>query len=111
MHTKEPWEAVGERFPIQSPQGNRIGMTVIATNHHNGRWESIYCHVPDDAARIVACVNALAGIADPAALRAALEELRDAHNSPAADGGEMWYSGEVRQYVEKVAKLLPPETP
>lgn len=67
-HTKEPWH-VDEDFNIAH---KGIGESVIATTHYYGEYEA-------NARRIVACVNACAGMADPAteltAIRARVAEM------------------------------------
>ena len=63
-HTPEPWIAVGERVA-----GN--GILIALCGHGNA----------DNAARIVACVNACAGMEDPAKeiaeMREELNRLRE----------------------------------
>jgi hypothetical protein len=58
-YTPKPWRYVGTRSPIQSPQGNRIEMHVVATNHPNGEWESIYCKTEEDAKLIAVAPDML----------------------------------------------------
>jgi hypothetical protein len=57
---------------------------------------------------IIKAVNALAGIDDPAALRAALEELRDARQSYPH---QLTGYPDIEYSVDKLLALLPPETP
>jgi hypothetical protein len=67
-HTKEPWDYMlsGERFVITNEQGN-IAFTARLDSFIDGTQIG-------NAHRIVACVNALASVADP---EAALKACRD----------------------------------
>ena len=56
-----PWRYVGTRFPLQSPQGDRIQMHVISVPHPNGEWEAVYCETEAQARLIVETVNAAIG--------------------------------------------------
>ena len=64
-HTKEPWDGDGAAIFTDID----IAMCV---DHDVGREISIA-----NARRIVACVNACAGIADPSAIQDALRDLQD----------------------------------
>ena len=67
-HTKEPWEADGSVVN---------GLTREPEQHWNGRCHRLGSLYRDaDSARAVACVNALAGIPDPAGFVAAAEALK-----------------------------------
>ena len=69
-HTKEPWEADGSVVN---------GLTREPEQHWNGRCHRLGSLYRDaDSARAVACVNALAGIPDPAGFVAAAEALAEA---------------------------------
>ena len=70
--TPGPWRYVGERMPLSTPQGRGINMHVVATNHPNGPWESIYCHIEGDA-RL--CASAPTLLAQRDALLAAAEAV------------------------------------
>jgi len=60
----KPWRYVGERFPIQSPQGDRIKMHVVAVDHPNGSWESIYCNTKEQAETVARSRTLLPQLAD-----------------------------------------------
>lgn len=70
-HTPEPWFArdrgIGYEVHYGNPDEHGCGMCV------NDEFRE--CFTKGDADRIVACVNACAGIADPAELRAQRDEL------------------------------------
>ena len=68
-HTKEPWEADGSVVN---------GLTREPEQHWNGRCHRLGSLYRDaDSARAVACVNAIAGIPDPAGFVAAADNLRN----------------------------------
>lgn len=65
QHTPEPWDAFhlygsrdGDGYVIRAERPAKSG-------RHHGRIDSSGQFSKDDAARIVACVNALAGMDDP----------------------------------------------
>ena len=60
----------------------------------------------EDWTRSVACVNALAGIPDPAALRASLEELRDANKRR-----HIGWQRDLMAAVDKFVAMLPETSP
>lgn len=76
------WEVAGSRYPIQSPQGDRIGMIAISVPHPKSppNWEPIYVldYAEEIAAYIVAAANAVPGLLDEIArLRGDVAGLRD----------------------------------
>lgn len=89
LHTAEPWKA---RTLTGEQPGMRVyaGRNEIATCHY-GSPEVDHAEAQSNAARIVACVNALAGVKDPAGL---VRRLR-AELSATAD--------HLRKALEKVA--------
>lgn len=93
LHITEPWtftpgKNLYETRRILSAGGRVLASAIGKTSDKN-------------FARIVACVNALAGIADPAAFMSAVRELRDAIEKDT--GGLMWAA-------HKLIALLPEET-
>lgn len=81
-HTPEPWAA--QKCGVYwYPQGGTVddGYRPVASCHDEAwsreQGRDTYAEDCDNAARIVACVNALAGIRNPAAVR----DVRDAANA------------------------------
>lgn len=78
-HTKEPWTAI-----IDNPLSTLPGHSIKAKDACQAPIAIVHAHKGSagpaegisNAERIVACVNALAGIANPAAIPAAIEALR-----------------------------------
>ena len=73
--TKEPWHCDDgmRRTAIVDSDGRQVAMATGEAPMHDQRGASTSEIQAANAARIVACVNALAGIPDPAA---AIEEVR-----------------------------------
>lgn len=84
MHTKEPWKIMQHPELVRDSEGKIIARAD-----------------PNNADRIVACVNALAGIDDPAAFMAAVRELRADYKR---------YGLLDIRIALKLFALLPPET-
>ncbi len=66
-HTPEPWVLfeVGERFKYQCPAAASDNTSILTTTEEDGVvWAAVYND--EDARRIVACVNACAGMENPA---------------------------------------------
>lgn len=66
-HTPEPWVLfeVGDRFKHQCPAASSDKTSILTTTEEDGvQWAAVYNDA--DAHRIVACVNACAGMEDPA---------------------------------------------
>lgn len=87
MHTKEPWRFNNGKnsFPNGVIGGECDALVICEVCD---QWEELFFadgNHRDNGHRIVACVNALAGIADPAAFLAAVRKLLDAdpYNGPA----------------------------
>lgn len=106
MHTKEPWKLDdGKVWRIIGADGSPV-----FTHTRAPRDNLKVCQSEANRDRIVECVNALAGIADPAALRAALEELRKAYNrGQFITEDELWVEL-FWPVICKLNALLPPET-
>ena len=82
-HTQEPWETSKHGTPDAFPQfgiysGNRNDHATIKGDNASA-----------DADRIVACVNACAGIEDPAAELARLRRVEDAARAVVASAPEV----------------------
>lgn len=86
-HTAEPWVVYdGGRFLSIIPEDDMEDITIARTPEHIGKERKLADRFKDateedraNAARIVACVNAMAGVEDPAAfMEAARRELRGA---------------------------------
>lgn len=124
MHTAEPWEAnklnwrnepepfdvyiSGNIIEYEGEDGDdtygnsATGICIVKGNATSGAIAD------DNAARIVACVNALAGIADPAAFMAAVRELRDENDKYFGD--DFLYREAIEPLIDSLATLLPQET-
>lgn len=81
-HTPEPWELgeVGDKIRHFCPAKDGTSILTVALEYDNDDWEPTYfgaVYSREDARRIVACVNACAGMADPAAEIAKLRAERD----------------------------------
>ena len=62
-HTIEPWKYVGHRnFHPDHWVKSGFTMYAITVPHDNGPWESVFARTEANARRIVACVNACAGL-------------------------------------------------
>lgn len=74
-HTKEPWKADEQTVRSEGPDCRRLLVCDISVR---GRpYNETYDEAVANAARIVACVNAMAGIDDPVAfMRKTREEGR-----------------------------------
>jgi len=62
-HTPEPWILfeVGDRFKHQCPAASSDKTSILTTTEEDGvQWAAVYND--EDASRIVACVNACAGM-------------------------------------------------
>lgn len=92
MHTKEPWQTEEDiRTDVCRATGDELAY-LAGWNVHNGQEEIVGCEgiLGDgeaNAARIVSCVNALAGIQDPAAFVEAARGLVGAADELLADTG------------------------
>ncbi len=85
-YTPEPWELgeVGDKIRHLCPAKDGTSILTVALEYDNDDWEPTYfgaVYRREDARRIVACVNACAGMDDPVAeiakLRAEREELKE----------------------------------
>ena len=77
-HTPEPWALfeVGDGRPHLCPASESDKMSILTIAEEDGAtFACVYRD--DDARRIVTCVNACAGMADPAAEIAELKRQRD----------------------------------
>lgn len=108
MHTKEPWTTGGIGLPGTQYQEQYFSGPRAEPHHQSGPSVGITKgpNAIADGHRLCACVNALAGIADPAGLRAALEEVRSAR----LKWNETWRYGPLLAATDKLLNLLPPET-
>lgn len=104
MHTKEPWKLndAGESdIAVYSNAEDRPMSEVVFLA------KSKYCNAgekkfADNVRRAAACVNALAGVPDPLALRATLEELRNEIETP---------TGMIIDIGRKIMSLIPAPEP
>lgn len=65
---------VGTRYPLCTPQGQRIEMHIVSITHPNGDWEAIYCRTRGQAECIAALTQANAK--KDTALREHLEHVQ-----------------------------------
>ena len=74
-----PWRVAGPRYPIQSPQGDRIKRYVIAVGHEAGPWEAVSCNMEADATLIVRAVNSFDALVEALTyIDGVAPEIRDA---------------------------------
>ena len=107
-HTPEPWSLDG--FRLGPPIGPRASWT-FATLSGPGDHGTIVADIAiADGARIVRCVNALAGIENPAAVRELIEACQSILNieGPAIRGAQAGaYAGlDVGYHFDKVRAAL-----
>ena len=104
-HTPEPWALfeVGDGRPHLCPASESDKMSILTIAEEDG--VTFACVYKDsDANRIVTCVNACAGMADPAAEIAELKRQRDSFQLEAINCHEM-LCVEIERTTNLIAEL------